>query len=115
MDLRCIVAAYPEERAAARARTGLRRVSGPRQAAAVRRASGGALRLRRPAGMRGGPGAALLRSVSERLTPGTSALVAVVAAEHARAVERWLAEGGANLVTDLMAAEAAAVEALGAS
>ena len=45
-----------------------------------------------------------LRDVGERLTPGSSALVAVVVPEHAREVERWLAQGGADLITDLLAA-----------
>jgi hypothetical protein len=111
VDWRCIVAAYPDERAAATARDGLRRLAGRRRAVALRRASGGALRPRRRPALPGGAGAALLRSVGDLLTPGTSALVAVVEADRARAVERWLAEGGANLVTDLMAAHVAVVEA----
>ena len=45
-----------------------------------------------------------LRDVGARLTPGSSALVAVVLREHAREVERWLAQGGADLITDLVAA-----------
>lgn len=45
-----------------------------------------------------------LREVGARLTPGCSALVAVVLREHAREVERWLAQGGADLITDLLAA-----------
>ena len=43
-----------------------------------------------------------LRDVGERLTPGSSALVAVVVREHGREVERWLAQGGADLITDLL-------------
>jgi uncharacterized membrane protein len=57
-----------------------------------------------------------LRNVGERLTPGTSALVAVVERERAREVERWFAEGGADLITDLIAAETLAeLEALSGS
>ena len=47
---------------------------------------------------------ASLMDVGERLTPGTSALVAAVEREHASDVERWLAQGGADLITDLLAA-----------
>jgi uncharacterized membrane protein len=49
-----------------------------------------------------------LRNVGERLTAGTSALIAVVERERAREVERWFAEGGADLITDLLAAETVA-------
>jgi hypothetical protein len=45
-----------------------------------------------------------LRVVGERLTPGSSALVAVVLREQVREVERWLAQGGADLITDLLPA-----------
>jgi uncharacterized membrane protein len=52
-----------------------------------------------------GPLDASLRDVGARLTPGTSALVAVVERSQTREVERWLAQGGADLITDLLAAE----------
>jgi hypothetical protein len=106
------VAAYPEERGAAGVLAGVRRVAGLSRrsgmATALRRARSGALRRGR---LRARAGNVLVDSVGELLTPGTSALVAVVDRERAREVERWLAARGANLITGLLTGPVAEVEA----
>ena len=112
-----IVAVYPEAGGARRALGGLEAAARQRgwsaRATALRRAPGGALRLE-PAGWLGRRRpSAPMRSVGERLTPGASALVAVVEPDLAREVERWLAQDGANLVTDMLLAEVAELESRG--
>lgn len=54
-----------------------------------------------------------VRSVGDRLTPGASALVALVDPERAAEVERRLVQGGANLVTDMLGPAVAQLEARG--
>jgi uncharacterized membrane protein len=61
---------------------------------------------------RRGPGTPV-RSVGDRLTPGASALVALVDPARAAEVERLLVQGGANLVTDMLGPAVAQLEARG--
>src|SRR6266567_4017494 len=129
VPVQVIVAAFNDEHGAEKALQALKearkeKLIGIQDAAILRRDAGGKLHIKETADMRGGKGAVIggvaaklrdsgfpderLKMLGKALTPGTSAIIAVIEHRWVAEYEQALAEYGADVVTQAVEASIAA-------